>query len=269
MDIRWIAFDVVRSPKVIWAVIKARVGRIGYGPRERAKELQQLSAQFAALGLDFSAAKNRVDELVKAHSLSRSDNSLHYELFAGISQVCNPQRILEVGTFRGEFTAFLATLFPDAYIETWDLPQENDGEMKSYIDDFEAHYRDQTANRAKNIGGRSNVNQVLRDSTGLFAASDAFDLIWVDGDHTFPVVAFDLINALRLSGPQSWIAVDDIKLVEMRKSVLSSTEAIRSIQHLVRSGHVTSHLIYKRVGASGRRWRDDNRRKHLAILKRA
>ena len=260
---------MVQSPKVIWAVIKARVGRIGYGPRERAQELQRLSTQFTALGLDFGAAVDRVDELVKVHCLSRSDNSLHYELFAGISQVCNPQRILEIGTFRGEFTAFLSALFPDAYIETWDLPQESDGDMRSYVDDFEAHYHNQTANRRKNIGGRSNIKQVQRDSTGLCAESAAFDLIWVDGDHTFPVVAFDLINALRLSGPRSWIAVDDIKLVEMRKSVLSSTEAISTVQHLVRSGHVTSHLIYKRVGATGRRWRDDNRRKHIAILKRA
>jgi predicted O-methyltransferase YrrM len=259
----------VRSSKVIWAVIKARAGSVGYGPREKKQEIEQLSSQFAAAGLDFTAAKNQVEELVEAHGLSRSDNSLHYELFAGLSQACKPRRILEIGTFRGEFTAFLATQFPDAYIETWDLPQVNDGHMKSYVDGFEIHYHNQTANRLKNLGGYSNVKQILRDSTSLFWESEPFDLIWVDGDHKFPVVAFDLINALRLLAPGGWIAVDDIKLVKMRKSVMSSTEAITCIKHLVQSGHVASHLIYKRVGTEGRRWRDNNRRKHIAILRKS
>ena len=258
---------MVRSPKIIWAIIKARVARIGYGSQEREQELAQLASQFAELGLDYALAKSQAAQIVRDNGLSRSDNSQHYELFAGISQVCNPLRILEIGTFRGEFTAFLATLFPSAYIETWDLPEAGKGTMKTYVDEFEGHYHDQRANRLTNIGNRTNVQQIRRDSTTLYKESQAFDLIWVDGDHTFPVVAFDLINALRLSKPQSWIAVDDIKLIEMRKSVLSSTEAKRCIEHLTQSGHVTSQLIYKRVGASGRHWRDNERRKHIAVLR--
>ena len=257
------------KPKVVWAVIKSRIANLGYGSQERALETERLASQFAAIGLNYAAAKACAAQTVSRGNFGRSDNSQHYELFAGISQVCNPQRVLEIGTFKGECTAFLATLFPHAYIETWDLPEVRDGGMKSYVDEFERHYNDQRATRLNNIGGRANVHQIEQDSIGLLKETLAFDLIWVDGDHTFPVVAFDLINALRISGPTSWIAVDDIRLSEMRGSVLSSTEANRCIEHFVRSGHVTSHLIYKRVGASGRRWRDNSRRKHIAVLKKA
>lgn len=256
------------KPKFVWAVIKYCIAKFGYGSQERTLELEQLVSQFAALGLDYAVAKACAAQTVLDGNFGRSDNSQHYELFAGISQVCNPQRILEIGTFRGESTAFLATLFPHAYIETWDLPEVSEGGMKSYVDENQRHYKDQRATCLNNIGDRANVHQIKQDSMGLLKETLAFDLIWVDGDHTFPVVAFDLINALRISGPTSWILVDDIKLSEMRGSVLASTEANRSIEHLVRSGHVTSHLIYKRVGASGRRWRDNQRRKHIAVLKK-
>ena len=258
----------MRSPKVIWAVIKARAAGIGYGPREKTQELEYLAEQFGSLGLDYEASRTEAARVVSAGELRRSDNSLHYELFAGISRIFRPRRVLEIGTFRGEFTAYLSSLFPDAYIETWDLPDVQDGDMKNYVDKLKVHYHDQRASRLENLEGRTNVQQIQRDSTSLFKEAETFDLIWVDGDHTFPVIAFDLINALRLSNVESWIAIDDIKLAEMRRSVLSSTEGIRCIEHLVRSGHVTSRLIYKRVGASGRRWRDDRRRKHIAVLKR-
>ncbi|MEY4401916.1 MAG: hypothetical protein RL072_1781 [Actinomycetota bacterium] len=264
-----IAFEAVRSPKVIWAVIKARIAGIGYGTRQKALEIEHLAAQFESLGLDYRAACVEADRVVAANSLRRSDSSLHYELFAGISRSFRPRRVLEIGTFRGEFTAYLSSLFPDAYIETWDLPEVQEGDMRNYVDKLMVHYHDQRASRLENLGGRTNVQQIRRDSTSLFKETETFDLIWVDGDHTFPVIAFDLINALRLSNTVSWIAIDDIKLAEMRRSVLSSTEGFRCIEHLVRSGHVTSRLIYKRVGASGRRWRDDRRRKHIAVLRRS
>ena len=105
------------------AVIKSSIAKFGYDSQERALELDQLVSQFATLGLDYAAAKACAAQTVLDGNFGRSDNSQHYELFAGISQVCNPQRILEIGTFRGESTAFLATLFPHAYIETWDLPE--------------------------------------------------------------------------------------------------------------------------------------------------
>ncbi len=55
-------------------------------------------SQFAGLSLDYAAAKARAAQTVLDGNFGRSDNSQHYELFAGISQVCNPQRILEIGT---------------------------------------------------------------------------------------------------------------------------------------------------------------------------
>jgi len=85
-------------PKFEWAVIKYSIAKFGYGSQERALELEQLVSQFAGLSLDYAAAKARAAQTVLDGNFGRSDNSQHYELFAGISQVCNPQRILEIDT---------------------------------------------------------------------------------------------------------------------------------------------------------------------------
>jgi predicted O-methyltransferase YrrM len=139
--------------------------------------------------------------------------------------------------------------------------------MHAYVSDLASHYNDQQQNRVNNLNRHANVHQVLKDSTYLTRETAAFDLIWVDGDHSYPVVAFDILNAVRLAAPGAWIVLDDIKLTEMRRSSLSSTEAFECINHLTRSGMITSSLVYKRVGSSGRRWRDEVRRKHLAVLR--
>jgi predicted O-methyltransferase YrrM len=253
--------------KKAWAVLKARVANLGYGSPEQAMELEVLADQFSRLGLDYRHAKMKTKDLVVSGALTRSDTSLHYELFAAIAAVHAPRRILEIGTFRGEFSAFLATLFPKSNIETWDLPNTTSNDMHAYVSDLASHYNDQQQNRVNNLNRHANVHQVLKDSTYLTRETAAFDLIWVDGDHSYPVVAFDILNAVRLAAPGAWIVLDDIKLTEMRRSSLSSTEAFECINHLTRSGMITSSLVYKRVGSSGRRWRDEVRRKHLAVLR--
>jgi predicted O-methyltransferase YrrM len=211
-------------------VIQERLRGLGYGQSEKSLELAVLESQFSRLGLDFP-------------------------------------RVLEIGTFRGEFTAFLGALFPEAYVETWDLPCSSDPQMQEYCAEFEKHYHDQSSTRIINLKDATNIHQIFLDSTHLVKSADEFDLVWVDGDHSFPVVAFDIINALRLASPKAWIVVDDIKLTDLTKSNLGSTQGFECVRHLTASGLVDSSLVYKRVGNNNRHWRDDNRRKHLAVMR--
>lgn len=250
------------------AVLQTQLQRIGYGSTEKSLERAALDNQFSELGLNFPQAKIRTANLLRSNKLRRSDDSLHYELFAAIGLVHSPKRVLEIGTFRGEFTAFLASLFPDAYIETWDLPDGSESGLDGYIANFQNHYRDQKNARIDNLGELDKVHQVLKDSTELVKESASFDLVWIDGDHTFPVVAFDILNALRLSSSSTWIVIDDIRLTDSTAGKLGSTEGFNVVSHLASNGLATLDLVYKRVGSSGRHWRDDTRRKHLAVLRR-
>lgn len=248
-------------------VIQERLRGLGYGQSEKSLELAVLESQFSRLGLDFPKAQQQTTALLAKNGLHRSDDSLHYELFSAIRSVFSPKRVLEIGTFRGEFTAFLGALFPEAYVETWDLPRSSDPQMREYCAEFEKHYHDQSSTRIINLKDATNIHQIFLDSTHLVKSADEFDLVWVDGDHSFPVVAFDIINALRLASPKAWIVVDDIRLTDLTKSNLGSTQGFECVRHLTASGLVDSSLVYKRVGNNNRHWRDDNRRKHLAVMR--
>lgn len=257
----------MRSPKDLRSVLHARLKGIGYGPNERALEQLVLENQFSVLGLDYQQAKSHTLNILELSDLHRLDDSLHYELFSAISSVHSPKRVLEIGTFRGEFTAFLTLLFPKAYIETWDLPNNSDPALGRYVTGFAKHYGDQSMTRLDNLKELPDVPQVLKDSTHLILEKGVFDLIWVDGDHTYPLVAFDILNALRLASPSAWIVVDDIKLDSSQGGTLGSTEGFECVRHLSETGLVATSLIFKRIGNSGRHWRNHLRRKHLAVLR--
>ena len=248
------------------SAIQRRLRTVGYGANERALELATVEQQFSKLGLDFSQASSRTAQLINHGNLNRSDSSLHYELFSAISSVLDPKRVLEIGTFRGEFSAFLGQLFPKSQLQTWDLPDNLGSEIHDYAANFRTYYRDQRASRVSNLSSLKNVQQIQKDSTYLVRATEVFDLIWVDGDHSYPVVAFDILNALRLISPVGWVVIDDVRLTDSGNS-MGSNESFECIRHLTASGLVDSSLVYKRVGKPNRYWRDDRRRKHLAVLR--
>jgi hypothetical protein len=101
----------------------------------------------------------------------------------------------------------------------------------------------------------------------LILESRQFDAIWVDGDHTFPVVAFDIINAIRLSKLGGWICVDDVRQTWNGRNKLGAQESFKTVEYLASTGLVTIDLILKR--------HDDKNllikpqmRKHIAVMRR-
>ena len=93
---------------------------------ERTKEV------FAAFGLDYDAAVFKVEHTLAtyaplAHVLKERQINMfseHWTAAAALSAT-NVRRILELGTFDGEFTHFLSLLFPEAEIVTLDLPDDS------------------------------------------------------------------------------------------------------------------------------------------------
>lgn len=221
---------------------------------------------FKDLGICFDAASSRVHAVFNSLGVERRDTSMHYELFAGFSETQDVGNILEIGTAGGYFTHYLAALFPDATIETWDLPASTltNSTVEAYNRISEG-YGLQPESSRQFLDSLKNVVQIQQDSTRLAFKSGSFDLVWVDGDHTFPVVAFDVINALRMTKPSGRICIDDIRLRESRRAILGSQETFKTVRHLEGSGLVSLQLVMKRIDTSSM-LKDPGSRKYIAVI---
>lgn len=240
--------------------------RLTKGKRERT--LLSHHKAFESVGLHFDTASARAASIFDNLGAERRDFSMHYELFAGFSLIQDVRNILEIGTASGYFTQFLASLFPDASIETWDLPPETlmNSSVEAYSRITEGYGR-QFESSQKRLGSLPNIVRVEQDSTHLSFRNGNFDLIWVDGDHTFPVVAFDVINALRLVGSAGRICIDDIRLRETRHSILGSQETYRTVKHLEDAGLISLQLVMKRIDTSSM-LRSPEDKKYIAVIQR-
>jgi predicted O-methyltransferase YrrM len=190
---------------------------------------------------------------------------------AGVVLTGQVKRILEIGTERGEFTAFLHSLSHDLEITTVDLP----GDDVRYINATTQTSSDlmstdeavaSTINqRRKNIGDLKNVRFWEMSSVRLSLLDDQFDLIYVDGDHTFPIVAIDAINAFRLVAPDGWILFDDLISDRRAKSEYGGSESTQIVNVMEKSGILTVTRFHKRLEAA--KLIDETDRKHIALAR--
>lgn len=251
---------------------KAKIGSVireaRLTQRRRTRVIESQRTIFTASGLNFDTAANKCASIFKGLGLQRDDTSMHYEVFAAISDTTRVTRLLEIGTSSGNFTQFLATLLPHANIHTWDLPpaEFTNSRVDAYRS-IQVGYGDQTAKSESRLDGLKNVVQVRKDSTHLAFESESYDVVWVDGDHKFPVVAFDVINALRLTSRGGWICVDDVRPSDSNRGDLGSQETYYSVKHLEQIGLVSLHLVMKRLDSASMLLGPDAR-KYIAIMRR-
>jgi len=99
------------------------------------------------------------------------------------------KNILEIGTYRGSTTRMLSRLFPEALVNTIDLPAAIIRKRIGL-----KYLRARKSIEFKENTGRDNVR--FFDSDSFFLASldlpREFDLIYVDGSHMFPAIAWDI-----------------------------------------------------------------------------
>lgn len=163
-----------------------------------------------------------LEEAARFLSLRRAENGLrayrafdkklrldrtHELLLASIAKTRQGQvnSILEFGTYAGDTTRVLRALFPTAEITTIDLPEPiltaNDSDKRKQY----AKNR-----RAQNIDA-TKANLILKDSITLERSDFSnHDLIWIDGDHSIPVIVVDILNSLRSLNEGGLIIVDDV-----------------------------------------------------------
>ena len=83
-------------------------------------------------------------------------------------------------------------------------------------------------------------------STGL-EIGEAFDLIFVDGLHTFEQTLCDLLNSMEVLAPGGTILLDDTIPIDAHSAIRSQAEAVRARQNAGLRGQFWHGDVYKLV----------------------
>ncbi len=236
----------------------------------QAVEAAQAEA-FAGVGLDYAAAVRRLDEMLAAMGLPPYDESdgmasQHWTLFAGIAAASPVRDILEIGTFNARGTLVLSRLFPDSRIVTLDLddasPHFNDSYGRNDIAFREAHIRERTANLAR----CPNATFLPANSFHMpkHLAGRRFDLIWVDGSHDYPAIAWDMFHALHSLNPDGWLLADDVFRHPKARWLPYANDGHDLIRYLAVDGIVAPRFVAKRVQETRI---NRIREKHILVLR--
>ena len=83
----------------------------------------------------------------------------------------------------------------------------------------------------------------------LMNTATSFDLIWIDGDHSYPVAAIDIANAVRMLNPDGVGICDDVYLVAREGQMDGRSKAsIETLKSLNNAGLISYNLVRKRIG---------------------
>lgn len=171
--------------------------------------------------------KNRIIKVLKDNNYNFFDELLswHYHLFAGLQK--ERVKILEIGTHIGEFTYFMSNIFKKSKIYTIDLTPKKIS-LSIFIKKRKVKYY------KKNIFFY-NINSfdILKKFKREF-----FDIIYVDGDHSNPVVSWDVISSFYLLKKKGVLISDDI---------IANNAGFLAINYLTKIKKLETFYFIKRV----------------------
>jgi predicted O-methyltransferase YrrM len=253
------------TPKpYVQAYYESRFDALALGREEEEK--------FVHWGFDVGRARTDLDEALSSldrHAYRVDKDSVHGLLFACLSQTISPERILEIGTFDGSFTAVLAKLFPKASITSVDLPESDPLLRARYHRNRSNELELYRKIRSSNVSA-DNVTVIERNSLFLLEeVSGPFDLVWVDAGHLYPEVAWDTANAWHLCSPGGFVLSDDVIIrppTRRRFWEPVSSDAYETLSYLEARVHGGATLFLKRRGK--RHAADPYRRRHVALMRK-
>jgi len=224
---------------------------------------------FEQAGLNFEDAVRITTD--RFNISARTDSSMHYEVVAALITQKSIRKILEIGTQTGRFARFIAELADDVIVTTIDLPVGDarfDNATHRNMDAVNVSERLSPSHqlRNENLAGLSNVTFIEMNSVQLTNHSQTYDLVFVDGDHTFPVVVIDAMNALRLVNATGWILFDDLRPRGGATSEFGGAETTVLLDVLEAAGIIEVFRFHKRLEAN--RLYDPANRKMIALARR-
>lgn len=130
-------------------------------------------------------------ELMMDNGLNYEDPNIswHYHIFAALSLEKPYAKILEVGTWRGEFTEWVSKIFPEGHVVTIDIEDFVDPPISN-----------------------NNISRYMMDSTNMLDSfgKESFDFIWMDGSHTYPQSVIDFYQCRLMLRKGGTLCCDDI-----------------------------------------------------------
>jgi predicted O-methyltransferase YrrM len=147
--------------------------------------------------------------------LPRFDNggvsAVDLAVLAGLAHTRQPERIFELGTFRGLTTYNMALNAPQAQVWTLDLPPAQAGQTALGVEATELQFI-QKARSGEHFAGTAvapRITQLWGDSAqfdfGPYA--DSMDFVFVDGSHAYDYVLNDARAALKIAKKHGSIIV--------------------------------------------------------------
>ena len=217
------------------------------------KLLSEQKKSFFHLGLDRERGLQKLNSVLEEiYGVSYTENrgmwSEHLIIFASIATSERTiSNILEIGTFNGETARILSALFPSSDILTVDLSLSEIKKTKMY--EYETKDSQLILKRNENLKLLPKVKFLEKNSLLLTNTNKSFDLIWIDGDHSYPIAAIDIANAVRMLNPDGVGICDDVYLGAKEGQMDGRSKAsIETLRSLNSAGLISYSLIHKRIG---------------------
>lgn len=195
-------------------------------------------------------------------------SSDHLILFIALSLTNEIKNILEIGTYDGKNVFLMSKIFTDYnYIKTIDLPDDSPI-FKSFYGRQKEKFRKQfIMNRNEILSKISNLDFIMESSVSLISDKHKYDLIWLDGDHNYPVATIDIINSLNLINKDGYILCDDVYIEHIPyPNIYESDSTYETLKVLKDSGLIEYTLFYKRLDKINNAF--PKTRKFIALIKK-
>jgi len=191
--------------------------------------------------------KYEISKLLNLRNLSYFDENIswHYHLFSCLQD--NVKNILEIGTFKGEFTNYLAELYPSSKISTIDLKKEDEQFKNTYNRNSFKNLSEYIKIRDLNLK-KENINFIEMDSFNLIECFQdiKFDAIWIDGDHIDPQVTIDIFSAYKLLSKNGILVCDDV-VKDSFKTEYVNNDSYNTLNFFEKKKLIKNSYILKRV----------------------
>ena len=210
--------------------------------------------------------KKKIIRILKKNNIDYYDENIswHYHFAAALSLKKSNIKILEIGTFKGNYTNFLSKVFKKSLIYTIDM---QDVDIKKYVTLMKKNdnkFFSKIYNERKNNIFEKNIIFKKIDSFYLLDnfQNNSFDFIWVDGDHLSPQVQIDLFSSLRLIKKDGFILCDDV-IKNNYKNEYVDNSSFKTIEYLTNKKLIATYFIIKRV------WKENhNAKKYISVSKK-
>ena len=203
-------FSICRKTyqRLIKAICTARYSRV----TDQEKIFKAELDKYRLLGLDHAQGIRKINQIL-GQELDLESVSSHLVLFSSLSVAPNNiLDVLEIGTYKGETANLLSRLFPAARVTTVDLPVSDPIFSRSYLGARGSSKRQKSYEEElrQNVALK-NITYIESNTFFLLSVLDGqFDLVWLDGGHKYPEVAWDACQAYWLCRPGGLIVFDDV-----------------------------------------------------------